>query len=83
MQRCPRNDCRRAGDSLGNCADKVIGCPRFRPVDAKKDITIHCRTCGLTQSLPVSELMKAQRNPLRCPGESAECKAVVIAPPKG
>lgn len=80
MQRCPRPDCRRAGDSLGNCADKVLGCPRYVTVVAKKDITLHCRSCSLTQSVPVAELMKASRSPFRCAGDTSTCKAVLIAP---
>lgn len=78
MQVCPRPDCRRAGDDVGTCADKTLGCPRFKEVKFDQDIVIHCSSCRMTRSVPVRELMRSSRNPLKCLGDGDVCKAVPL-----
>lgn len=78
MQVCPRPDCRRAGDDVGTCADKTLGCPRFKEVKFDTYIIIHCASCSMTRGVPVSELMRSTRNPLKCLGDSEGCKAVPL-----
>lgn len=78
MQVCPRPDCRRAGDDVGTCADKTLGCPRFREVNFSTYVVIRCASCNMTRAIPAGELMMASRNPFKCLGETERCKAVPL-----
>lgn len=78
MQRCPRNDCNRAGDDLGTCADvQVLGCPRFVDV-TKADAVFVCQPCGITRAFPIGSLMTGKKRTNDCQGHTDNCRAVIM-----
>lgn len=81
MQRCTRNDCRRAGDDIAECNDaSVIGCGNLVEIDPAKDVTLKCSTHDRTFSVPAADLLKGTAKFPKCGGMDGACKVLSIKP---
>lgn len=84
MQRCPRPDCKRAGNDLGTCVDAqtIIGCPKPVDVDPKKDLVIDCRNCDKVFAITLDDIVRGRVDRPLCQGPTNICQAIILAPAK-
>lgn len=77
---CPR--CFRAGDDVGTCTDKVLGCPTPKPVDPKTMAVLQCIPCDKTVAVTVAAIMsnKLPSGGVYCSGDCDvdKCKAFIL-----